>query len=143
MDRHTCKMDGCFLVMMLFFLLFVNEVCMQYKFWAHLFNESTKRHFIPLPWKIGEIMVKNITHINKIWDQFDHFNLKKENEIKGFYPKQLFMKHMTLVRYIISFSNTFSFRKEEGDSQNPQILPNEKRKDDAKTIINITSQHRQ
>jgi hypothetical protein len=84
--------------------IFVVEICKQYKFWAHFFNEKRKRQFIPLPWKIGEIMVKGITHINEISIQFDLFNLKKENEIKGFDPSQLFMKHMTSVGYNVSFS---------------------------------------
>jgi len=33
---------------------------------APFFNEKRERHFIPLPWKIGEMKLKNITHINEI-----------------------------------------------------------------------------
>jgi hypothetical protein len=43
--------------------LFTIEVCKQYKFWAHFFNEKRKKQFIPLPWRIGEIIVK----ISLIW----------------------------------------------------------------------------
>jgi hypothetical protein len=94
--------------------IFVVEICKQYKFWAHFFNEKRKRQFIPLPWKIGEIMVKIITHINEISIQFDQFNLKKGNEVKGFDPSQLFMKHMTYVGYNVSFSNTFIVWRRRG-----------------------------
>jgi hypothetical protein len=115
--------------------IFVVEVCKQYRFWAHFFNEKRKRQFIPLPWKIGEMTVKNITHINEISVQFDQFNLKEANEIKGFDPSQLFMKHMTYVRYNVSFANTFLFGEEEGDSQNPQALSIEKRQEDMKQLL--------
>ena len=44
-------------------------------------------------------MLKNTTNIDEFSVQFDQFNLKKEDEIKGFDPNQLFMKHMTSVGY--------------------------------------------
>jgi hypothetical protein len=54
--------------------------------------------------------------------------LNKEDEIKGLDPSQLFMKHMISVGYNVSFSNTFLFREEEVDSQNPQALKIEKKR---------------
>jgi hypothetical protein len=75
--------------------------------------------------------------------QFDQFNLNKVDEIKGFDPNQFFMKHMTYVGYSVSFSNTFLFREEEGDSQNPQALSIEKKQEDIETIVSTTDQHRQ
>jgi hypothetical protein len=59
-------------------------------------------------------MLKNTTNNDEFSSQFDHFNLNKENEIKGFDPNQFFMKHMTYVGYNVSFSSTFLF-VEEGD----------------------------
>jgi hypothetical protein len=53
------------------------------------------------------------------------------------------MNHMIYVGYSISFSNTFLFGEEEGDSQNPQALSIEKKQDDIETIISTTDQHRQ
>jgi hypothetical protein len=58
-----------------------------------------------------------IFHLDEISTQFDLFNLKKKIEIKGFYPNQLFMKHMTLVGYSVSFSKLFLFGGEEGDRE--------------------------
>jgi len=87
-------------------------------------------------------MVKNITHINEISDHFDQFNLKKENEIKGLDPSQLLMKHMTCVGHNVSFANTFLFGEKEGDSQNPQMIPDEKGQENIETIISTTDQHR-
>jgi hypothetical protein len=42
--------------------------------------------------------------------------LKEEDEIKGFDPNELFMKHMTSIGYNVSFSSTFLFEEEGGDS---------------------------
>jgi hypothetical protein len=87
--------------------------------------------------------VKNISHLDEVSTQFDLFNLKKDNEIKGFNPNKLFMTHMMLVGYIVSFSKTFLFREEEGDSQNSQGLLVENLQEDIETIINTNDQNRQ
>ena len=97
---------------------------------------------IPLPWKIGEIIVKSITYLVEISTQFDLFNTNKENEIKGFDSIHLFMTHMTLVGYNVSFSKTFLFGEEEGDNQNPQGLPVDKLQEYIKTVFSTTDQHR-
>jgi hypothetical protein len=47
--------------------IFVVEVCKKYRFWAHFFHEKRKKQFIPLPWKIGEIMLKNTTNIDEFF----------------------------------------------------------------------------
>jgi hypothetical protein len=77
--------------------IFVVEVCKQYRLWAHFFHERRKNKFIPLPWKIGDIVWENVANIDEYARQFDLFDLKMEKEIKGFDPNQLFMKHMILM----------------------------------------------
>jgi hypothetical protein len=57
--------------------LFIIEVCRQYKYWAHFFNEKRKKQFIPLPWKVGEMSMKNISHLDEYTIQFDQLNLKE------------------------------------------------------------------
>jgi hypothetical protein len=44
--------------------LFVEEVCRKYKTWDHFLCDKRKRKCIPLPWKIGNCIVKHITHLN-------------------------------------------------------------------------------
>jgi hypothetical protein len=44
--------------------LFVGEMCIKYKTWAHFFHDKRKNQFIPIPWKIGKFTVKHITHLN-------------------------------------------------------------------------------
>jgi hypothetical protein len=68
--------------------------------------------------------LKNTTNIDEFSVQFDQFNLNKVDEIKGFDPNHIFLKHMTSVGYNVSFSSTFLFEEEEGDSHNPQALSN-------------------
>jgi hypothetical protein len=70
--------------------IFVIEVCKQYRLWAHFFHERRKKQFIPLPWKIGEIILKNVANIDEYAVQFDQFDLKVAEEIKGFDPKSIF-----------------------------------------------------
>jgi hypothetical protein len=44
----------------------VIEVSRQYKSWAHFLNEKRKNKSIMLPWKIGEIIVKYISHLDEL-----------------------------------------------------------------------------
>jgi hypothetical protein len=97
--------------------MFVVEVCRQYRLWAHFFLEKRKRKFIPLPWRIGEIVLKSITNIDEFLVEFDKLNLKLADEVKGFNPNQMFMNHMIYVGYSVSFTNTFLFGEEEGEAR--------------------------
>jgi hypothetical protein len=96
-----------------------------------------------LPWRIGEITLRNVVNIDEFLVQFDQFKLNIVDEIKGFYPNQLFMNHMIYVGYSISFSHTFLFGEEEGDSQNHRVLFFEKKQDDIETVVNTIDKHRQ
>jgi hypothetical protein len=78
-------------------------------------------------------MLKNTTNSDELSSQFDHFNLKKEYEIKWFDPNQLFMKHMTYVVYSVSFASTF-LCIEENDRQNPQAFSIEKKQEDIENM---------
>jgi hypothetical protein len=67
--------------------------------------------------------IENHYNINEFSVQFDQFHLKVVDEVKGFEPNQLFMKHnqlfmkhMIYMGYIDAFANTFLFGEEEGDS---------------------------
>jgi hypothetical protein len=43
---------------------FIMEVARQYNFWLHFFHKKQKKQFIPLPWKIGNFIFKNINKID-------------------------------------------------------------------------------
>ena len=55
--------------------LFIIEVARQYKFWFHDFYERRKKQFIPLAWKVGEILLRGISKIDEYASYFDQFNL--------------------------------------------------------------------
>jgi hypothetical protein len=66
--------------------LFTIEFCKQYKLWAHFFNKKRKKQFIPLPWRIGEITVKNISHLDELAIQFDNFKLREILKFRALTP---------------------------------------------------------
>ena len=68
-----------------------------------------EKEIFPFPWRIEEIIVRNVVNIDEFLVQFDQFKLNIVDEIKGFYPNQLFMNHMIYVVYSISFHRTFLF----------------------------------
>jgi hypothetical protein len=43
----------------------ITEVARQYNFWLHFFHEKRKNKFIPLPWKIGDFIFRNINKIDE------------------------------------------------------------------------------
>jgi hypothetical protein len=93
-------------------------VCRQYKYWAHFFNEKRKKQFIPFPWRVGEIVVKHISHLDEFVVQLDQLSLKEAQAIKGFDPKDSFSAHMSLVGYSSYFSKSEQFEEGGGDNQN-------------------------
>jgi hypothetical protein len=56
--------------------LFVVEVCKNTSYGRIYLTRREKKMFIPLPWKIGEIIVKNISHMDELANHFDNFKLK-------------------------------------------------------------------
>jgi len=90
---------------------FIIEVCKQYKLWAHFFNEKRKKQFIPLPWKIGEIIVKNISHVDEFSNHFDNLKLREVPEAPRFDPNDLFTTNVYEIGYGSSFVNTTQFKK--------------------------------
>jgi hypothetical protein len=54
--------------------MFIIEVARQYRLWLHFFHEKRKRKFIPLPWKVGEIMLRGIAKIDDYSTYLNKFN---------------------------------------------------------------------
>ena len=85
--------------------MFTIEVCKQYRFWTNFFAQRKKKQFIQLPWKVGEIMVKNASKIDEFVVQFEPHKLKVSNYVKGFDPQHFFMNHIIstgLVSHILT-----------------------------------------
>jgi hypothetical protein len=101
--------------------LFIIEVARKYKFWFHAFYERRKKLFIPLPWRVGEILLRGISKIDEYASYFDQFNLKFAEEIKGFDLNHIFYNHMVLVGINSTLINTLTFWEEEGDDHDPPV----------------------
>jgi hypothetical protein len=75
--------------------LFITEVARKYNFWLHFFHEKRKKiKIIPLPWKIGEFVLRNINKIDEFAGHFNNVSLKYAKKIKGFDPRKTFVEHM-------------------------------------------------
>jgi len=70
--------------------LFIIEIARQYKFWFHTFSEKRKKQFIPLLWKVDEIILRGISKIDEYATYFDHSNLRYVEEINVFDLSHLF-----------------------------------------------------
>jgi hypothetical protein len=75
--------------------------------------KERKNQFISLPWKICKITLRNASKNNEYAVQFDQYNLKLENQVKGFDPQQYFKNHMTFVGFSVSYINTYYLEKKK------------------------------
>jgi hypothetical protein len=83
--------------------------------------------------------LKNAENIDEYASQFDQFDLKVVEEIKGFYLNQLLTKHMIYVGYSVSYENNFLFGEEENEDENLEEFSIE----DIDIVISTNEPHRQ
>jgi hypothetical protein len=75
-------------------IIFIAEEACQYSYWFHLFQRKKKKQFIPVPWKIGEFVLKNINKFDDFAAHFSTSNLRYDEHIKGFDPYDIFRQHL-------------------------------------------------
>jgi hypothetical protein len=68
--------------------------------------------FIPLSWKVGKIVLRNITRIDEFSSHFDHLNLKYGEKIIGFNPSHIFVNHVQSIGFNNVLTQTIIFREE-------------------------------
>jgi hypothetical protein len=79
-----------------------------------------------LPWRVREVVVKHISHLDEFAGQFDQLGLKEVECIEGFDPNDLFTAHMSLVGYSSYFTKIEQFKEGGGDNLNlPETSVNE------------------
>jgi hypothetical protein len=66
-------------------------------------SEKRKKQFIPLPWKVGKILLWGISKIDKYATYFENSDLKFSKEIKGFDQNHLFYNHLLSVGLALDF----------------------------------------
>ena len=64
-----------------------------------------KKQFIPLPWKVGDFIFRNMKKIDKFVGHFHSLNLKYVEKVKGFDPSGIFVEHLLIVGFNNSFIN--------------------------------------
>jgi len=72
--------------------------------------EKRKRQFIPLPWKIGDCIVKHITHLNELAGYHEQMDFKEAKIVEGFDPYNKLTTHMQLVGYYLDFIRVKQFQ---------------------------------
>ena len=56
--------------------------------------KEEKKQFIPLAWKVGEFVLKNVNKIDEIAAHSSNFNLRYAESIRGFDPDNIFRQHL-------------------------------------------------
>jgi hypothetical protein len=122
---------------------FIIEVCKKYKSWAYLFNEKRKKQFIPFPLKVREVIVKNISHLDKFVVDFDLFKMISIHEFQGFDPNGSFTEHIFNIGYGSYFIKSLQLDEGGGDNQKPQEKSPKSHLDDVDTLISTDDQYKQ
>jgi hypothetical protein len=121
---------------------FVAEVYRRYKTWSIILDKKRKKQIISLPFNLSNTTVRSSTHLIKVFEKINAFNLKKEEPLRGFYLEGLFSEHLTSMTY----NNLFTMIV-EGIDDNDINTPKKKEKhicnDDLVTKVSSNTQRKQ
>jgi hypothetical protein len=118
--------------------MFDAKIARKYTYWFHFFHEKRKKQFMPLPWKFGDFVFRNMSNIDEFMGHFHSLNLKYDEKVKGFDPNDIFVEHLLVVGFNNSFINAILNEDEYNASSNPSHDI-----DDLETIINTNESHKQ
>jgi hypothetical protein len=65
-----------------------------------------KKQFIPLPWKVGDFVFRNVNKIDEFAGHFKNLNLRYVERLRGFDPNGIFLEHLLAVGFSSSFIHT-------------------------------------
>jgi hypothetical protein len=131
------KENPSFLPCHIYGTMFLAKIARQDTYWLHFFHEKRKRKFIPLPWKVGDFIVRNMNKIDGFTGHFHNFNLKYAKKVKGFDPDGIFVEHLLVVSFNSSFIDTILNEDEDNASSSPACDT-----DDLETIINTNESYK-
>jgi hypothetical protein len=80
---------------------------------------NEKKQFIPLPWKIGDFVFRNMNKINEFANHFDNLNIKYVERIKGFDPIFFCVEHMLSMGFSNSFIHIVLGEEEDNNLGSP------------------------
>jgi hypothetical protein len=77
-----------------------------------------KKQFIPLPWKFGDFVCRNINKIDEFASHFKKLNLTYAGRIKGFDPNGIFREHLLAIGFNRSFIHIHLTEDKDSDDNN-------------------------
>jgi hypothetical protein len=104
----------------------------------YLFHEKRKKQFIPLPWKVGDFVLRNVNKIDEFAGHFNNLNLKYAERIRGFDPNGIFLEHLL----VVGFNNYFIQTRMNEDRDNDDNTPASDA-DDLETLQSTIKLYRQ
>jgi len=113
------KENPSFLPCHIYDTMFVAEIERQYTYWLQFFHEKWKKQLMPLPWKVGDFIFRNMNKIEKFTGHFHSLNFKYDEKVKGFDPNGIFVEHLLVVSFFNSFINVILNEDEDNASGSP------------------------
>jgi hypothetical protein len=117
--------------------MFVVKIARRYNYWLHFFLEKRKKQFIPLPWKVGDFLFRNMSKIDEFMGHFHNLNLKYVEKVKGLDPSGIFVEHLLSVGFNNSFNN--EILNEYRDNSSGTLAHDT---DDLETILNTNESYK-
>jgi hypothetical protein len=81
----------------------------------HFFHGKRKKNFIPLPWKVGDFVFRNVNNINEFAGHFNNLNLRYAGRLRGFNTNGIFLEHLLAVGFSSSFIHTHLNKDRDND----------------------------
>jgi hypothetical protein len=78
-----------------------------------------KKQFIPLPWKVGDFVCRNVNKIDEFAGHFKNLNLTYAERLKGFDPNGIFREHLLSVGFSSSFIHRRLTEDRDSDDNTP------------------------
>jgi hypothetical protein len=117
--------------------LFIIEIVRQYNYWLHFFHEKTKKQFIPMPWKVGDFVFRNMNNIDEFASHFHGLNLRYVERVKDFVPSGIFVEHLLDVGFNNYFINIILNEYRDNVLGTPA-----RETGDLETILNTNESHK-
>jgi hypothetical protein len=87
--------------------------------------KEEKKQFIPLPWKIGEFVLKNVNKIDDFATYSSISNLRYAKDIRGFDPYDIFRQHLQTLGLDDFFVNKHLLKNRDSGDSGPTSDVNE------------------
>jgi hypothetical protein len=95
------------------------EITRKYNHWLHFFHDKRKKQFLPLPWKVGDLVCRNVNKIEEFAGHFKNLNLTYDERIKGFDPNGMFRENLLSVGFSNSFIHRCMTEDKDSDGNTP------------------------